>query len=146
MARPDISRRTTVREREVPQEEFYETMPMTAAPTGIVREQTEDIEYNDSGLLIAERVVAYIAGAVEAVLGIRLILTLFAYAGIITTANSFARFIYQITNPLIAPFVSLFNTSATDPGAWTIVFAMFIYALVGYGIAGLFRLGRPREQ
>ncbi|MEO7617446.1 MAG: hypothetical protein ABIS59_01240 [Candidatus Saccharibacteria bacterium] len=165
MARSDIYRRerssdavrdNAVRENEVVENEvvendtFYETMPMTATPmmrehTTVIRESNHDEAYEGNGVLLAERIVSFIVGAVESLLGLRLLLAVFNYLGVITTANEFARIIYQITNPLVAPFSSLFNSTYSDPGVWTIAFAMIVYAIIGYGIKSLIRIGRPRE-
>ncbi len=152
MSRFDLSRRephqdNVQKERIVQDQDFYETMPM-AASQPIVSERVSREEvgpaYNGA-LLFAERIVSYAAGVVETLLGLRLLLALLGDAGIITTANAFARFIYQVTNPLVAPFVSLFNSGTADPGAWTIAFAMLIYGLAAYAIVRLFRLGQPRD-
>lgn len=162
MARSDIYRReqrsdiTDQPKTEVPTgtaegaDNFYEAMPMAAQPnyreqTTIVRDANVDGAYGNRGLLLAERIVSYIVGVVEAILGLRLLLSLFSYLGVITTANSFARFVYEVTNPLVAPFASLFNASYSDPGAWTIAFAMLIYGMIGYAIVKLIQLGESRR-
>ena len=148
MARTDLTRRNERRERIIPQEDFYETMPMTSQPVvreRYTRESANEARRINGGLLLAQSLASYILGVVEALLGIRLVLALFDLAGTLTTTNTFARFIFQITNPLIAPFASLFNASTSDPGIWTIAFAMLIYGITGYAVVRLFRLGQPRE-
>lgn len=151
MSRPDISRREPHKVETVRDDEFYETMPMVAEP--IMRERTTEVteptdqgaESVNGGLLLAERIISYITGVLLALLGLRLILAAFSYFEVITTANEFARFIYGITNPLIAPFSSLFNTSNIDPDLWAIGFAMLVYGLIGYAIVHLLRLGQPKN-
>lgn len=156
MARSDIYRRehrkviTENTEPTIQEDNFYESMPMTAQPimrehTTLIREARDDSERTGNGVFLAERIVSYATGLVEALLGIRLLLSLFSYLGVITTANGFARFIYEVTNPLVAPFVSLFNASYSDPGTWTIAFAMLIYGMVGYAIVKLIQIGEPQE-
>lgn len=165
MSKPDISRREptkvqtirqngsrqeTTEDNAVRDDEFYETMPMATQP--LVREQTtvttkpidEQGENINGILLFAERVISYITGVVLALLGLRFILAVFSYFEVISTANGFARLIYSITNPLIAPFSSLFNTSNTDPGLWAIGFAILIYGLISFAIIRLFRIGQPK--
>jgi hypothetical protein len=155
MARSDIYRREqrsdVVQDTEaVENDNFYEAMPMTATPimreyTTVIRESNRDEAYEGGGALLAERIVSFVVGVVESVLGLRLLLEFFNYLGVITTANEFARIVYQVTNPLVAPFSSLFNSTYSDPGVWSIAFAMIVYAIIGYGIKSLVRLGRPRE-
>ena len=148
MARSDITRREPRREEIVQDDSFYETMPMAAAPMArretVVMTDREDRHVNGA-LLLLERIVNFIVGVVEALLALRLILAAFSYFGVITTASGFARFIYSITDPLIAPFSSLFNTSYTDPGIWAIAFAMLVYGLIGYAIVRLLQMGQPRD-
>ena len=118
---------------------------MAAAPIARERVVEREISRVNGTLLLLERIVAYATGVVEAILALRLILAAFSYFGVISTASSFARFIYGITNPLISPFSNLFNTSYDDPGLWAIGFAMLVYGLIGYAIVRLFRLGQPRD-
>ena len=152
MARSDIYRRERQVEpvtEEAPTDDmFYESMPMAAQPsyresTTVIQDTGETVEGRATNF--GERLVSYIIGLVEAVLALRLLLSVFSYLGVITTANEFARIIYQFTNPLVAPFSGLFNAPYADPGAWTIAFAMLVYAIIGYAITGLFRLGRSRR-
>lgn len=155
MSRPDITRRPIERrpierqdriaEQRQEDDNFYEAMPMAAAPMARERVEERETPQVNGTLLLLERITAYATSVVLALLGLRLILAAFSYFGVISTASSFARFIYGITNPLVAPFSSLFNTSYADPGLWAIGFGMAIYALIGYAIVRLFRLGQPRE-
>jgi hypothetical protein len=150
MSRQDITRRPIERQDRIAEQRreddnFYEAMPMAAAPIATQRIVERDTPQVNGTLLLLERVASYATSVVEAILGLRLILAAFSYFGVISTTSSFARFIYGITNPLVSPFSNLFNTSYDDPGLWAIGFAMLMYGLVGYAIVRLFRIGQPRE-
>jgi hypothetical protein len=151
MSRPDISRRRVSREqvvrREEPQTEdnFYEAMPVATPMAGRREYVAEPVLHENRGILLAERIVSYIVGAIETLLGLRLLLAAFSYFGVITTTNDFARFIYGLTEPLVSPFAGLFGTQVADPGMLAIAFAMLMYAILGYAIVKLIRLAERRD-
>ena len=86
----------------------------------------------------AIRIVWFIVGLIDALLIIRFLLRLLGAS----IGADFVRFIYGITQPLIAPFRGIFNTS----GSGSYVFepeslvAIIVYTLIGWGIATLIRI------
>lgn len=152
MARPDISRRQARRKQVVEQrpqteDNFYEAMPVATPLAGrreVVINETS-VADDHRGLYLAERVVSYIVGIIASLLALRLVLELFSYFGVISTATGFARFIYGLTQPLVAPFVGMFTSSTGDASAWTIAFAMLVYAIVGYAIVKLIQVAEARD-
>jgi hypothetical protein len=87
----------------------------------------------------ATRIVYYLLGVLEALLGIRLILKLFGAS----PKSIFVTFIYNVTGIFLAPFTEIFR-SAVSPGIETksvlepaTIIAMLIYALIAWGIVKL---------
>jgi hypothetical protein len=93
---------------------------------------------------IAERVVWLVAGVILAILAFRFV---FTFLGA-NPANSFAHFIYSVSQPLVAPFFGLFNYNyvygVSKFETYTLV-AIAVYALAAAGIARLVTLGRHYE-
>ncbi len=86
------------------------------------------------------QVVWYIVGILEALLAFRFILKLLGanpYAG-------FTDFIYSITYPFAAPFLSVFRMTKVEGAIfeWTTLLAMIVYWLLAMAIAKLFVMGK----
>ncbi len=86
--------------------------------------------------------VAYLAGLLIVILGIRFFLTLFGA----NPANFFAKFIYNTSHPFVAPFFSLFNYHSYNYAiahfeVYTLV-AIIVYALIAWGIIKLIKLNQ----
>ena len=99
--------------------------------------------YNSSStkpLYRGTQVVWYIIGLLEAVLAFRFLLRLF---GANPTAG-FTSFIYGITYPFVAPFLSVFKISAVNGSVfeWTTLLAMLVYWLIAMAIARLLVMGK----
>ncbi len=78
------------------------------------------------------QIVWYILDLIEVLLAFRFILKLLgANAG-----AGFTSFIYTVTAPFAAPFVSVFRTSKAEGSIfeWTTLLAMFVYFIVAWGI------------
>jgi uncharacterized protein YggT (Ycf19 family) len=87
------------------------------------------------------QVVWFLAGIVEVLLAIRFVLQLLGAS----PASSFVDFLYRITEPLVAPFYGVFQTTlhyGTARLDLETVLAMFIYAIIAWGIASLIRLAK----
>ena len=86
----------------------------------------------------AIQVVWWIVGFVDVLLAIRFILKLLGGS----TVSGFVTFMYDITQPLVAPFHGIFNTtvqgrSILEPES---LVAIAIYSLIGWGIVSLIRM------
>lgn len=58
-------------------------------------------------------------------------------------ANAFANLVFQLTNPLVAPFASLFPPTAAQQGIvieWSTLLAGVVYIIVGWLLATLIRI------
>jgi hypothetical protein len=91
-------------------------------------------DYNDRVI----QVVWWIVGFVDIVLAIRFLLKLLGGS----TVSGFVTFMYNITQPLVAPFHGIFNTtvqgrSILEPES---LVAIAIYSLIGWGIVSLIHM------
>ena len=83
-------------------------------------------------------VIWWIVGFVDVLLAIRFVLKLLGGS----TVSGFVTFMYDITQPLVAPFHGIFNTavqgrSILEPES---LVAIAIYSLIGWGIVSLIRM------
>ena len=83
-------------------------------------------------------VIWWIVGFVDIVLAIRFLLKLLGGS----TVSGFVTFMYNITQPLVAPFHGIFNTtvqgrSILEPES---LVAIAIYSLIGWGIVSLIHM------
>jgi len=78
------------------------------------------------------RAISYLVGALEVLLILRFLLRLFGA----NTDNMFASFIYNLSEPFIAPFSTLFISPVTGGGAnifdVNVLIAMIVYAILGW--------------
>ncbi|MBC7972766.1 MAG: YggT family protein [Verrucomicrobia bacterium] len=76
--------------------------------------------------------ISFLVGLLEILLILRFILRLSGA----NTQNAFAQFIYNISDPLIAPFSTLFISPVTGGGAnifdLNVLVAIVVYALLGW--------------
>ena len=78
----------------------------------------------------------------EVLLAFRLVLRLLAA----NPGAGFTDFIYTLSYPFVAPFQTVFSQTFITNGSvfeWTTLLAMFVYFLIGAGIARLLAMGRP---
>ena len=86
------------------------------------------------------QIVYYILGVLEALLAFRFLLKLLAA----NPAAGFTDFIYTLSYPFVAPFLSVFRITRVQGSVfeWTTLLAMLVYALIAYGIIKLFVMGK----
>jgi len=97
-----------------------------------------------SGVVIAQRVIWFIAGVINILIAIRFILLLLGA----NQSAGFVDFIYGITGAIVAPFVGIFGQPVFGQFMfdWSSVLAIVVYSLIAWGLAKLITLGRPREE
>ena len=81
------------------------------------------------------QVVWYLVGLLEVLLAFRFVLKLLA-----ANPNAgFSSLIYNISYPFAVPFLNVFHVSQVQSNVleWTTLLAMFVYWLIGLGIAKL---------
>jgi len=134
-----------VLEQEIVRQETVAAQPAAAAQTSPPSAGTSRVsrtsvttarvgDYNDRAI----QVVWWIVGFVDVVLAIRFVLKLLGGS----TVSGFVTFMYDITQPLVAPFHGIFNTavqgrSILEPES---LVAIAIYSLIGWGIVSLIRM------
>jgi len=86
------------------------------------------------------QVVWYIVGLLEALLAFRFVLKLLGA----NAAAGFTSFIYGVTQPFAAPFLSVFRITRVEGSIfeWTTLLAMLVYWLVALAIVRLFLMGK----
>lgn len=87
------------------------------------------------------QVVWYLLGILEVLLAFRFVLKLLgANAG-----AGFTSFIYSVTQPFAAPFLSVFKITRVQGSVfeWTTLLAMLVYWLIAWAIVKLFIIGKP---
>ena len=93
---------------------------------------------------VVSRVVMFIFGVIEVLIGIRFVLKLLG-------ANSeaaFVKLVYGVSNVFVSPFNSIFGTQRVSGATfeWSALVAIAIYALIAWGIVALVRAVSPREH
>lgn len=86
------------------------------------------------------QVVWYILGVMEALLAFRFVLKLLGA----NPEAGFSSFIYGVTYIFAAPFISVFPMTQVEGNIfeWTTLLAMFVYAVLAWGIIKLFLMGK----
>jgi len=116
----------------------------TKGDTNINR-QTVSTQRSVPGTVIAQRVVYYFVGFITVLLLIRIILLLLAA----NQGNGFVDFIYALSGMFAMPFYGIFSyVPAYGSSVFELssVVAIFIYSLVGWGIAKLITLGSASRE
>lgn len=111
--------------------------PDLAAPANAYSERVT-VDYaaeRQAALNRAGQLIGFVFGLIVALIGIRVLLRLIAA----NPDNPFAQFIYGITGPLVAPFITLTGTPTFEGAALEIpsLIAMLIYALLGWALVKL---------
>lgn len=86
----------------------------------------------------AVQVVWFLVGLIDVILAIRFVMKLLAA----NTSSGFVSFMYNLSEPLVAPFRGIFGAPAAggsvlEPAS---LVAIVIYSLIGWGIVALIRL------
>lgn len=83
--------------------------------------------------------ISLVVGVIAILIAIRVVLKLLAA----NTESSFTQFIYNVTGPLVRPFLNIFGTPAGDSGSVfeiSSILAIAIYLLVGWLLTKLVQL------
>lgn len=90
------------------------------------------------------RSISFLVGALEILLGLRLLLRIFGA----NTENTFAQVIYGLSDPFVSPFSTLFISPTADGGTnifdVNVVIAMIVYALLAWLAIWLLRFMQGR--
>jgi uncharacterized protein YggT (Ycf19 family) len=102
-----------------------------------------DSSYNSSTtkpLFRGTQIVWYILSLLEVLLAFRFVLKLMAA----NPAAGFTSFIYAVTWPFTAPFLTVFSRTTVQGSIfeWTTLLAMLVYWLIAVGIIRLLRMSK----
>lgn len=103
----------------------------------------ESISKEEKPYILSNKAVNYVLGLIEIFLLLRFV---FKLAGA-NPAAGVVRFVYGITDVLMAPFLFIFPTSTTGEirFEWSVLVAMVMYALVVYAIFGVLDIFRTAD-
>ena len=95
----------------------------------------------------AHQIVYYVLALLETLLAFRFFLYLFGASSV----SGFVSFVYSVSDVFMAPFAGIFPTFVEGEAVfeWPVLVAMFVYALIAWGIVALIRIivaRRPSEQ
>lgn len=117
--------RTVVRERSAPTERVVETGPVLERPAYVAA--------GPGPVTVARRAVETIFGIIAVLLLLRIVLlALGANAG-----NALVDGIYNVTEPLVAPFIGVFSINHVHPIGRSVVDIAALVAVVGWALMGL---------
>jgi hypothetical protein len=97
---------------------------------------------------VATQIVSYLLRILEVLLALRFFLKLFGA----NPAAGFTNFIYSISQPFVAPFQNVFQSSTIQSSAgvstfeWTTLLAMLVYWIVAAILVRLFTLAPARPR
>ena len=89
----------------------------------------ESVRRSPSGGEVARRVVVFVFGIVQGLIGLRIVLLLVDAS----QANGIVRFVYDVSAVLIGPFEGVLHTNAVQAGASVLDIAALV-AIVGWTI------------
>lgn len=98
-----------------------------------------------SGVVIFQRVVWYLTGAIVIILLMRLVLQLLGA----NDSAGFVSFVYSLSGMFAAPFFGIFSYEPSYGKSYlevSTIVAIIVYYIVGWGIAKLATITRPREE
>jgi hypothetical protein len=90
------------------------------------------------------RIVYYVLGVIEVLLGLRFVLRMLGA----NAQSAFVQFIYSVSAIFMAPFTAVFKTTVAEGAKleWSILVAMAVYALIAWGIVALIGAINPRRS
>lgn len=97
-----------------------------------------------SSIVIAQRIVWFIIGLINAIIALRFVFLLLGA----NRGAGFTDFIYSLSAPLVAPFVGIFGEPVYGQSVFEMssILAIIIYTLIGFAIAKLITLARPQDE
>jgi hypothetical protein len=110
-----------------------------------VHRQTITQQTPTSGVIIFQRVVWYLTGAIIIILLMRLVLQLLGA----NDSAGFVSFVYGLSGMFAAPFFGIFSYEPSYGKSYlevSTIVAIIVYYIVGWGIAKLATITRPREE
>jgi len=109
-----------------------------------VQRQTVARSSRTSGVVVAQRIIWFIVGLINAIIALRFIFLLLGA----NRGAGFTDFIYSVSAPFVAPFVGIFGEPVYGQSVFEVssILAIIIYTLIGLGIAKLITIARPQDE
>lgn len=110
-----------------------------------VTRQTVASESSISAIVLVQRVIYYLLGAIVTFLLLRIVLLLLAA----NQGNAFVDFVYSVSGVFAAPFFGIFGYTPTyglSVFEVSSIVAILIYTLVAWGIVKLLGLGSAHSE
>lgn len=111
--------------------------------TTVQRQQVAHVQHTP-GVIVAQRVVWFIAGLMSIIIALRFVLLLLGA----NQGAGFTDFVYSLSAPLVAPFVGIFGEPSYSVSVFEIssLLAIAVYILIAWGIAKLITLASPHNE
>jgi uncharacterized protein YggT (Ycf19 family) len=109
---------------------------------GVDRRQVVHTETRRPWESVAISVIWFIVGVIEALLALRFLLALLGA----NASAGFTQIVYALSAPFMAPFEAVFGATRVNGSTfdWSILLAMLVWALIGWGLTALIRAITPR--
>lgn len=109
-----------------------------------VRRETVTQSTTTSGVVVAQRIVWFLIGVIVVFLTLRVLLLVLAA----NQGNFFVDFVYAVGGFFAAPFAGIFGSPSYGKFFFdsASVVAIVVYLLLGWGIAKLLTLNRPKDE
>ena len=127
-----VVERDTYVERERPVDTGYvpPAQPQVNVNAGPARGYAEPVAVSTGPgpLYYARRVLSLLFGILAVLIGLRILLLLL----VANESNSIVDFVYNVTEPFVAPFRGIFNFDAVSPGGGSVLDVAALVALLGW--------------
>ena len=109
-----------------------------------VDRQTVSQRVQTPGVVVAQRVVWFIVGAISVLIALRFVLLLLGAS----REAGFTEFIYGPSGIFAAPFLGIFGQPTYGSSVFEVssLLAIAVYLLIGWGIAKLLTISRPNQE
>ncbi len=109
-----------------------------------VRRQTVTTQEKTSGVVVAQRIIWYVVGVISVIVALRFVLLLLGA----NQSAGFVDLVYGVSGFFVAPFIGIFGEPSYGTSVFEIssLLAIAVYLLIGWGLAKLITVGRPREE
>jgi len=117
---------------------------MPNAPTASVNRSQLHTEIRSPIETVLARIVWFVFGAIEILLAIRFLLTLFGA----NAEAGFVKLVYGLSDIFMAPFNAIFSTGRISGATfeWSALVAIAVYALIAWGLVALIGVMSPRTD
>lgn len=92
---------------------------------------------------VLSRLVMFVFGAIEVLIGVRFVLKLFGA----NNEAGFVQMVYGVSSVFMSPFAKIFATQRVSGATfeWSALVAIAVYALIAWGLVALVHAISPRE-